>query len=91
MRENRVYTIVHVCSKLMNYTTSTRDSCLKDLLLPTPDRFYSAQIIKKPINMIKRSFFYQVFQKEKFPHDSCRSLVNNIVGRAIRNNKLRRF
>lgn len=57
MRENKVYTIVRVCSKLINYTTSTRDSCLNDLLLPTPDRFYSAQIIKKPINMIKLSFF----------------------------------
>lgn len=65
MRENRVYTIVHVCSKLMNYTTSTRDSCLKDLLLPTPDRFYSAQIIKKPINMIKRSFFLTSLSKRE--------------------------
>lgn len=81
MRENRVYTIVHVCSKLINYTTSTRDSCLKDLLSPTPDRFYSAQIIKKPIDITKRSFLYQVFQKKKFPHGSCRSLVNTIVGR----------
>lgn len=65
MRENRVYTIVHVCSKLINYTTSTRDSCLKDLLSPTPDRFYSAQIIKKPINMIKRSFFLTSLSKRE--------------------------
>lgn len=65
MRENRVYTIVHVCSKLMNYTTSTGDSCLKDLLLPTPDRFYSAQIIKKPINMIKQSFFLTSLSKRE--------------------------
>lgn len=65
MRENRVYTIVHVCSKLMNYTTSTRDSCLKDLLSPTPDRFYSAQIIKKPINMINRSFFLTSLSKRE--------------------------
>lgn len=67
MRENRVYTIVHVyiCSKLINYTTSTRDSCLNDLLLSTPDRFYSAQIIKKPINMIKRSFFLSSLTKRE--------------------------
>lgn len=65
MRENRVYTIVHVCSKLINYTTSTRDSCLKDLLSPTPDRFYSAQIIQKPINMIKRSFFLTSLSKRE--------------------------
>lgn len=65
MRENRVYTIVHVCSKLINYTISTRDSCLNYLLLPTPDRFYSAQIIKKPINMIKRSFFLTSLSKRE--------------------------
>lgn len=83
MRENRVYTIVHVCSKLINYTTSTRDSCLKDLLSPTPDRFYSAQILKNLLILSNEFFFYQVFQKKKFPHGSCRSffLIPLLVGR----------
>lgn len=91
MRENKVYTIVRVCSKLINHTTSTRDSCLHDLLLPTPDRFYSAQILKNLLILPNEVFFIKSFKRKKIPHGSCRSLVNNIVGRAIRNNKLRRF
>lgn len=44
MSEKRVYTIV--CLKLINYTTPTGENCLNDLLMPTPDQLYSAQIIK---------------------------------------------
>lgn len=40
---------------------STGESCLNDLLLPTPDRLYSAQFFKN------LSFYNQIFQKEKFP------------------------
>lgn len=66
MRENKVYTIVRVCSKLINHTTSTRDSCLNDLLLPTPDRFYSAQILKNLLILPNEVFFIKSFKRKKF-------------------------
>lgn len=46
MRENRVYTIVHVCSKLINYTTSTRDSVLKTYCCPLQTDFILLKLSK---------------------------------------------
>lgn len=40
MRENRVYIIVYVCLKFINYIILIRDSCFKDLLLFILDWFY---------------------------------------------------
>lgn len=55
MSEKRVYTIV--CLKLINYTTPTGENCLNDLLMPTPDQLYSAQIIKNLPILTNEVFF----------------------------------